>query len=126
MRELQQLGPENIVIAVCGNKCDLEDKRVRANMMPAAASRTRLYLPEGCVAYLPSSHPLTCAYYFPVLFLSASRYTQEVDASEARAYAEEIGALFMETSAKANRNVQELFVGEWPTASRYEVAFPNL
>lgn len=29
VRELQQLGPENIVIAVCGNKCDLEDKRVR-------------------------------------------------------------------------------------------------
>lgn len=30
VRELQQLGPENIVIAVCGNKSDLEDKRVRA------------------------------------------------------------------------------------------------
>ena len=30
VRELQQLGPENIVIAVCGNKCDLEDKRVSA------------------------------------------------------------------------------------------------
>jgi hypothetical protein len=29
VRELQQLGPENIVIAVCGNKSDLEDKRVR-------------------------------------------------------------------------------------------------
>lgn len=35
---------------------------------------------------------------------------QEVETSEARAYADEIGALFMETSAKANRNVQELFV----------------
>ena len=33
-----------------------------------------------------------------------------MDASEARAYAEEIGGLFLETSAKANRNVQELFV----------------
>lgn len=30
VRELQQLGPENIVIAVCGNKADLESKRVRA------------------------------------------------------------------------------------------------
>ena len=29
VRELQQLGPENIVIAVCGNKADLESKRVR-------------------------------------------------------------------------------------------------
>ena len=27
VRELQQLGPENIVIAVCGNKADLEEKR---------------------------------------------------------------------------------------------------
>ena len=35
VRELQQLGPENIVIAVCGNKSDLEDKRVR----PAASGR---------------------------------------------------------------------------------------
>ena len=35
--------------------------------------------------------------------------SQEVDGREARAYAEEIGALFLETSAKANRNVQELF-----------------
>ena len=42
--------------------------------------------------------------------LSPPRLDQEVEASEARAYAEEIGALFMETSAKANRNVQELFV----------------
>lgn len=60
VRELQQLGPENIVIAVCGNKADLEDKR-------------------------------------------------EVDTSEAKAYADEIGALFFETSAKTNRNVQEVF-----------------
>lgn len=36
VRELQQLGPENIVIAVCGNKADLEDKRVRAR--PCAQS----------------------------------------------------------------------------------------
>jgi Ras-related protein Rab-22 len=60
VRELQQLGPENIVIAICGNKCDLEDKR-------------------------------------------------EVDMMEAKSYADEINALFLETSAKANRNVQELF-----------------
>jgi hypothetical protein len=31
VRELQQLGPENIVIAVCGNKADLEEKRVRCH-----------------------------------------------------------------------------------------------
>ena len=61
VRELQQLGPENIVIAICGNKSDLEDKR-------------------------------------------------EVSTAEARAYADEIGALFLETSAKLNKNVQDLFV----------------
>ena len=61
VRELQQLGPENIVIAICGTKSDLEDKR-------------------------------------------------EVSTAEARAYADEIGALFLETSAKLNKNVQDLFV----------------
>jgi len=61
VRELQQLGPENIVIAVCGNKCDLEDKR-------------------------------------------------EVSTAEANAYAEEIDALCIETSAKLNKGVQDLFV----------------
>ena len=61
VRELQQLGPENIVIAVCGNKSDLEDKR-------------------------------------------------EVSTAEAKAYADEIQALFLETSAKLNKNVQDLFV----------------
>ena len=38
-----------------------------------------------------------------------STHLQEVDSRDARAYAEEIGALFLETSAKANKNVQELF-----------------
>lgn len=56
VRELQQLGPENIVLAVCGNKADLEDKR-------------------------------------------------EVSTAEAKAYADEIKALFIETSAKSNKNV---------------------
>ena len=60
VRELQQLGPENIVLAICGNKSDLEDKR-------------------------------------------------EVSTAEAKAYAAEIGALFLEASAKLNKNVQDLF-----------------
>lgn len=29
VRELKQLGPDNIVIAIAGNKSDLADKRVR-------------------------------------------------------------------------------------------------
>ncbi len=28
VKELQQLGPDNIIICVCGNKADLKDKRV--------------------------------------------------------------------------------------------------
>lgn len=35
---------------------------------------------------------------------------QEVPASQARAYAEEIGALFIETSAKEDTNVSDLFI----------------
>ena len=60
VRELQQLGPENIVLAICGNKSDLEDKR-------------------------------------------------EVSTAEAKAYAAEIGALFLESSAKLNKNVADVF-----------------
>ena len=60
VRELQQLGPENIVLAVCGNKSDLEEKR-------------------------------------------------EVSTAEAKAYAAEIGALFLEASAKLNKNVLDVF-----------------
>eukprot|EP00742_Colponemidia_sp_Colp-10_P002257 GILJ01002411.1.p1 GENE.GILJ01002411.1~~GILJ01002411.1.p1 ORF type:complete len:202 (-),score=23.82 GILJ01002411.1:501-1106(-) len=61
VKELKTLGPENIVIAIAGNKSDLTEH-------------------------------------------------QEVAPADARAYAEEIGAIFKETSAKENRGVQELFV----------------
>jgi Ras-related protein Rab-22 len=30
VKELKQLGPDNIVIAIAGNKSDLEEKRVRS------------------------------------------------------------------------------------------------
>lgn len=61
VRELQQLGPENIVLAVCGNKSDMEDKR-------------------------------------------------EVSKEDAQAYANEIGAIFAETSAKQNKGVSDVFM----------------
>jgi Ras-related protein Rab-5C/Ras-related protein Rab-22 len=38
-------------------------------------------------------------------------HTQDVDTDRAHAYADEIDALFLETSAKTNRNVQGLFEG---------------
>ncbi|CAM9711580.1 unnamed protein product [Phaeothamnion confervicola] len=59
--ELQQQGPPDIVIAIAGNKRDLEADR-------------------------------------------------EVEVSTARAYAEEIGAMFFETSAKDDTNVYNVFV----------------
>lgn len=61
VKELKQLGPENIVIAIAGNKSDLEEKR-------------------------------------------------EVPAKQAKAYADEINALFIETSAKEDTNVSDLFI----------------
>ena len=60
VQELQSLGPENIVIAIAGNKCDLDDKR-------------------------------------------------EVSRETAQTYADEINAIFVETSAKTGDNVQEMF-----------------
>ncbi|GAB9476521.1 hypothetical protein Gpo141_00013585 [Globisporangium polare] len=80
VKELKQLGPDNIVIAIAGNKSDLEEKR-------------------------------------------------EVPASQARAYAEEIGALFIETSAKEDRNVSDLFIQisqALPTASNESNALPEI
>ncbi|GLD98913.1 hypothetical protein PINS_up007631 [Pythium insidiosum] len=80
VKELKQLGPDNIVIAIAGNKSDLEEKR-------------------------------------------------EVPASQARAYAEEIGALFIETSAKEDTNVSDLFIKiseALPTSSTESNALPEI
>eukprot|EP00002_Diphylleia_rotans_P010949 TRINITY_DN216_c0_g1_i2.p2 TRINITY_DN216_c0_g1~~TRINITY_DN216_c0_g1_i2.p2 ORF type:complete len:124 (-),score=36.59 TRINITY_DN216_c0_g1_i2:550-921(-) len=61
VKELRTLGPENIVIAIAGNKADLEENR-------------------------------------------------EVETETGRQYADEIDGHFVETSAKMNRNVSEMFV----------------
>jgi GTPase SAR1 family protein len=60
VKELHQLGPENIVLAVCGNMADKESERA-------------------------------------------------VSKEEASEYAREIGAIFVETSAKLNKGVNEVF-----------------
>lgn len=38
MKELKQLGPDNIVIAIAGNKSDLEEKRVRSQTAASLSS----------------------------------------------------------------------------------------
>nr|XP_031546015.1 ras-related protein Rab-31 [Vicugna pacos] len=65
VKELKEHGPENIVMAIAGNKCDLSDIR-------------------------------------------------EVPLKDAREYAESIGAVVVETSAKNAINVEELFQGISP------------
>ena len=81
VKELQQY-VDNIVIAIVGNKSDLEAQRVRA-----------------CV---PAN--------FPCVGVNALRSSlQEVDAGKAQRYADSIGAIFFETSAKTNSNVFDLF-----------------
>ncbi|XP_071480499.1 ras-related protein Rab-22A-like [Diadema setosum] len=61
IRELRQHGPENIVVSIAGNKCDLDDLR-------------------------------------------------EIPTRIAAEYAEEVGAVFTETSAKTAANIKELFI----------------
>ena len=61
MDELKAQGPQEIAIAVAGNKADLEDQR-------------------------------------------------EIESASAAAYAKEIGAMYLETSAKDDLNVHDIFV----------------
>nr|KAF6472245.1 RAB31, member RAS oncogene family [Molossus molossus] len=65
VKELKEHGPENIVMAIAGNKCDLSDIR-------------------------------------------------EVPLKDAKEYAESIGAIVVETSAKNAINIEELFQGITP------------
>eukprot|EP01036_Dinobryon_divergens_P027419 gene27419-36191_t len=60
VEELKSKGPKDIIIAIAGNKADLEEMR-------------------------------------------------EVDSKQARSYAEDIGAMYLETSAKDDLNVQDIF-----------------
>lgn len=74
VKELQKRGDSNMVIALCGNKCDMENKR-------------------------------------------------KVETEEAHIYAEEQNIVFLETSAKENINVRELFLKialRLPTAAPQE------
>ncbi|PKU47886.1 vesicle-associated membrane protein-associated protein hypothetical protein [Limosa lapponica baueri] len=72
VKELKEHGPENIVMAIAGNKCDLSDISILAMLT------SRLW---------------------------------EVPMKDAKEYAESIGAIVVETSAKNAVNIEELFQG---------------
>lgn len=93
VEELKTKGPKDIAIAIAGNKADLHDARVR------------LYLHLTCVN-LKNYTYLSVV----LLILNSLSVPQEVDQEMAIAYAEEIGALYLETSAKDDTNVQDIFV----------------
>lgn len=62
VKELRTLGPENIVIAICANKADLEDRRVRWGQL-RLLRRQRLFRcsdphPGAMHAAVASGHPL--------------------------------------------------------------------
>lgn len=84
--ELRANGPKDIVIAIAGNKADLEDQRV------------------SIFVYYRSSRKL-CFW-----LVTCCEHCQEVDRSIAEAYAAEIGASYIETSAKDDLHVHSLFV----------------
>ena len=100
VKELQTLGPESIVIAVCGNKLDQEDRRVS---LRAACRRRRGRAPSPARARAPRPRdpamppPAMCA------------LPQEVRREEAEAFAREIDGIFFETSAKTAVNVSKMF-----------------
>jgi small GTP-binding protein len=73
VKELQKRGDSNLVIAIAGNKCDMESKR-------------------------------------------------KVETEEAFSYANEQGLIFVETSAKENKNVRELFL---QIATKLPIAAPQ-
>jgi len=97
VKELQRQGNPNIVIALSGNKSDLNSKRkvepevrLRSGVLPSRVflcSRRRATVAMLIVRSPPWSRP-----------------------QEAESYASDNGIFFMETSAKTATNVNELFV----------------
>jgi GTPase SAR1 family protein len=79
---VQEKGPADIVIAIVGNKADLFAQR-----------QVRVW------------HELILEW-----FVSDPKTCPQVDAKKARDFAASINALFFETSAKEDTNVQSLFI----------------
>nr|XP_031295053.1 vesicle-associated membrane protein-associated protein A isoform X3 [Camelus dromedarius] len=130
VKELKEHGPENIVMAIAGNKCDLSDIRCRhldtdLHTLDFAVSddeldRLQKYQSQCFTAYLLEE--LFSSYrkqmnsarneQRPVSINVAA--LREVPLKDAREYAESIGAVVVETSAKNAINVEELFQGISP------------
>ncbi|ERE82564.1 ras-related protein Rab-31-like protein [Cricetulus griseus] len=86
VKELKEHGPENIVMAIAGNKCDLSDISV-------------------CLKYLLGGRAGEEAQLVKCVM------SREVPLKDAKEYAESIGAIVVETSAKNAINIEELFQG---------------
>ncbi|KAJ2547386.1 Vacuolar protein sorting-associated protein 21 [Coemansia sp. RSA 1933] len=94
IKELQRQANPNIVIALVGNKLDL----IKGDSSESPAGEETEETEQNENADAESDH-------------QAAREGRErqVDASTARAYAEEAGLLFLETSAKTGKGVVETF-----------------
>ncbi|CAL9756870.1 unnamed protein product, partial [Musa acuminata subsp. burmannicoides] len=93
VQELQKQGSPNLVTALAGNKCDLDDKRE----VPTEANN--ILLIDAFLSYM--NFNLYVAVHSLIFSWACSL--------EARTYAEENGLLFMETSAKTAINVNDIF-----------------
>lgn len=82
IKELREKGPKNIVIAIAGNKVDLEEERQVEAEGNAVCPSVELPLVDNCL-------PLKCL--------------------DARKFCDDIGAVFLETSALTAVGVNTLF-----------------
>ena len=94
VKELQRQASPNIVIALAGNKADLAEKRLVEYEVSSAA----LVLPKNVVLQNLDD---TVTFMWNCICISLFQ--------DAQTYAEDIGLLFMETSAKTAMNVSDLF-----------------
>ncbi|KAJ1787573.1 Vacuolar protein sorting-associated protein 21, partial [Coemansia sp. RSA 2399] len=94
IKELQRQANPNIVIALVGNKLDLVKDDENENEAGAENEETE----QNENADAESDHQA-----------AGEGKERQVDASTARAYAEEAGLLFLETSAKTGKGVVETF-----------------
>ena len=110
MKELQRQGNPNIVIALSGNKSDLNSKRkVEPEVRASSNARGgplcalwRVVMRQGSLR--------RCVLRRRCVALTAGVMYAMVRAQEAESYASDNGIFFMETSAKTATNVNELFV----------------